>query len=785
MPLLSIWADSVERLKRNVAGSPATVLRQIGAWAERVGLARKLAVLLAAAALLSGIATYAAISGPTTFGADPHVVVILLNVDLVLLLVLTALIARHIVAVWARRRRGLAGAQLHIRLVVLFSAVAVTPAIIVAVFSALFLNFGVQNWFSERVSTALDESLRVAQAYLREHQQTIRADVLAMANDINRQAPAVAQNPNLLQTVVGTQAVLRSLTEAVVFDDTGRIWGRAGLSFALELEPLPERALEQARDGDVAVMTSENDDRVRALVQLDRFIGLFLYVGRYVEPRVVGHMTRTQDAVNAYRRLEGESSSLQIRFALLFVVVALLLLLAAVWIGLAMATRLARPISGLIAASERIRAGDLSARVPEGATGDELESLSRAFNRMTSQIEGQRGELVEANRQLDIRRHFTEAVLAGVSAGVIGLDAHGRINLPNRSAANLLSLELDRHIGQKLADIVPEMAELIERAAKRPERLAQSQVVVESNRRRRTLLVRIAADIEADELRGYVVTFDDVTELLNAQRKAAWADVARRIAHEIKNPLTPIQLSAERLKRRYLREIASDPDTFVACTDTIVRQVADIGRMVDEFSAFARMPAPVMKPENLLELCREALVLQRQAHPDIRYSTDLPATPVLLRCDARQLRQAVTNLLKNALEAIEARLLPEDGHALPPGTIGLRVVVEAEQIIVEVSDNGRGFPLDEQRERLTEPYVTTRTKGTGLGLAIVKKIMEDHGGDVVLEDREGGGACVRLVFSTGQGLCDSPPAESQDAVKEQPSDDAKSKASELTMAHGS
>ncbi|MSP89002.1 MAG: PAS domain-containing sensor histidine kinase [Alphaproteobacteria bacterium] len=761
----------------NAAASPSSLPQQFAAWAERVGLARRLALALTLAAIVSGIATYGAISGQAPFGPDPHMVVILLNIDLVLLLVLAALIARHMVGVWVQRRRGLAGARLHIRLVVLFSAVAVTPAIIVAVFSALFLNFGIQSWFSERVSTALDESLQVAQAYLREHQQTVRADALAMANDLNRQAFALAENPVLLNRVVSAQAAVRSLTEAVVFDDTGRLWARAGLSFSLEFEPLPERALATAREGDVALLTSENDDRVRALVQLDRYIGLFLFVGRYVEPRVVGHMTRTQDAVNAYKRLEVERSRLQILFSLLFVVVALLLLLAAIWVGLDMATRLARPISGLIAAAEKVRAGDLGARVPEGATGDELESLSRAFNRMTSQIEGQRAELVEANRQLDIRRHFTEAVLAGVSAGVIGLDVQGRINLPNRSAATLLSIDLDAVIGQALADVVPEMAELVDKAAKRPERLAQSQIVVERDRRQRTLLVRIAADIEAEGLRGYVVTFDDVTELMSAQRKAAWADVARRIAHEIKNPLTPIQLSAERLKRRYAKEIVSDPETFIACTDTIVRQVADIGRMVDEFSAFARMPAPVMRPENLNELCRESLFLQRQAHSEVSFSNDLPKSPVLLRCDARQIRQSVTNLLQNALDAIEGRPAPADGGALPPGAVALRLAVEEGQVVIEVGDNGRGFPTDESRERLTEPYVTTRTKGTGLGLAIVKKIMEDHGGDVVLEDRVGGGACVRLVFGPAEAENDTGIArhEREGAIN----------ANKLTMAHGS
>jgi two-component system nitrogen regulation sensor histidine kinase NtrY len=724
-------------------------------WARRVGLVSKLAVALAVAAVASVVATWTALRGLPPFDSRPHLDQLFLLLNLVLVLPLFAIVAWRLVQIWAERRRGLAGSRLHIRLVVLFSLVAVIPTIIVAVFSYLLFSFGVQAWFSERVRTALSGSLAVAEAYLHEHQQTIRADVATMASDLNRDAALLSVNPARLSQIVSAQTALRSLTEAVVFDGDGRILAKSGFSFALQLEPVPDWALRQARAGDVAVMTSDNDDRVRALIRLDRFGDVFLYAGRFVDPTVLTHMEQTQSAVAQYEKLEGERSTYQIAFSMVFFAVGVLLLSGAVWVGLHLATKMARPISALVAAAERVRGGDLAARVQEGEGDEEFGSLSRAFNRMTQQLQSQQSELIEANRQLDQRRRFTETVLSGVSAGVVGLDQHGRINLPNRSASHLLATDLDQLMGHPLVEVVPEMAELMDEAGRRPERLAQSQVQLVRGGRTRTLLVRIAAERAEGEVRGYVVTFDDITELVSAQRKAAWADVARRIAHEIKNPLTPIQLSAERLKRKYLKQITNDAETFTTCTDTIIRHVGDIGRMVDEFSSFARMPAPVVKEENLAEIVRHAAFLQKSASPDITVEVDLPSAPLRMACDARQVSQALVNLLKNAAESIHAR--PGDA---PPGHITVRAAELAGQIVLTVEDNGRGLPR-EGRERLTEPYVTTRAKGTGLGLAIVKKIMEDHRGELTLEDREGGGARVNLVF----GRIELPPPPTTTAVE--------------------
>jgi two-component system nitrogen regulation sensor histidine kinase NtrY len=726
--------DSIDR--------PLTLLRRIGAWGARTGLERKLALTLVLASLLSGLATYGAITGYIDSPPDPRTILLLLLLDLILLLLLVVVVARRLVVLWLERRRGMAGARLHARLVLWFSLGAVTPTIVLAVFSALFLNIGMAGWFSTEVRTAIRDSLFVAQAYLQEHQQQLGTDVVGLAEDLRRESLFLNGSREEFEQQLGIQATLRGLDEAVVLSADKEVVARAGYSLLLEFDATPpDWAMERARSGQVAIMPSDTGDRVRAVIQLDPFADSYLYVGRMIDPRVLAHLDKSRGAALTYEKLEGRRSGLQITFALIFVVIALLVLFAAVWLAIAFGTQLVRPITSLAAAAERVGAGDLSARVAEGA-GDELGTLSSAFNRMTGQLASQQAALVAANAELDERRRFTELVLSGVSAGVIGLDHEARIELPNRSASELLATDLSQRVGQPLAEIVPEAAELLALARQRAPRSTERQISVVRGAETRTLLVRVAAEEEPSGLVGFVVTFDDVTELLSAQRKAAWADVARRIAHEIKNPLTPIQLSAERLKRKYLKEITSDPETFTVCTDTIVRQVGDIGRMVDEFSSFARMPAPVKKPEDLVQIGRQAVFLQQSAHPQIEYRTRFPDPPPVLPCDGRQISQALTNLLQNAADSIEARRAEGRDE---PGVIELIIEVERRRVVVTVEDNGRGLPAH-QRERLTEPYVTTRAKGTGLGLAIVKKIMEDHDGNLVLDDRSGGGAAVRLVF---------------------------------------
>ncbi|SDB49296.1 sensor histidine kinase NtrY-like [Belnapia rosea] len=718
-------------------------------------LGRGMTLGLAVGALLLGIATFSVLSDGSPLGpTKPGVVVGLVLVNLAVLLLLMASLAGRLVRVWAERRRGSAGSRLHVRLVLLFGVVAVVPAMLVAAFAALFFNLGIETWFSDRVRTALEASLQASRGYLEEHRNTIRGDAIAMAADLSRARVLLPDNGLAFARVLATHTALRNLTEAVVFDPaTQQVIAHAGYTTSFTLDPPPEDAIAQARLGDVAVLPA--DDRVRAVVALDFGEGWMLLIGRPLDAMVLSHQQSVEKSVAEYVELDNNRSGLQITFVMIFAIAALLVLLAAVLIGLVLANQLARPIGRLIVAAERVRGGDLSTRVEEVAADEEIASLARAFNRMTNQLAAQRSELLQAYRQIDERRRFIETVLAGVSAGVVGLETDGRINLPNRRASELLGIDLDAAIGRPMSEVAPEFAPLLAPGALSSadggmDRSRTAEIRIGPPSHRRTLLAQIGEERQAGgggEISGFVVTFDDITELLSAQRKAAWADVARRIAHEIKNPLTPIQLSAERLKRRYLKQISNDPETFVACTDTIVRQVGDIGRMVDEFSAFARMPQPVIRPEDLSQVLREALVLQRDAHPGIAYRIELPgevegdrpARGPVIPCDRRLLGQALTNLLMNAADAVTMRAQAEREAGTEPGPllghITVRIEPGEETVAIAIEDDGIGLPQGDERDRLAEPYVTHKPKGTGLGLAIVKKIMEDHGGRLGLEDR--------------------------------------------------
>lgn len=716
----------------------------------RLGQSRRFAFGLVAAAFISVTATYLAMTGTAPFRPEPRLILILLNIDLVLVLLLATLVARKLVQIWVERRRGVAGAKLHTRMVLMFSLVAVTPAIVVAVFSALFLHFGIQGWFSDRIRTAVEESMVIADAYLKEHQELIRADVLATTADLQRFGVNFSTTPERISDMLTDQALARGLPEVMMIDGSGQIIAQSEYSFSYDTDQasIPPEVFDQAREKDVVLMIGNSDNRIRALAKIPSFIDAFLLVGRFVDPNVLDRIDKARRAVDAYESLEGERSGIVITFVMIFVLISVVLLLAAVTLGLMVATRLVQPVSELIKGAERVRDGDLSFRVPLDGQGDELEALSRAFNRMTAQLETQRNELVAANRLNDERRRFTEAILGGVTAGVIGLDPDRKIDLPNRSASDLLVIDLDGYLGQELTFVIPEFAPLFDDFNRDGDRSKPRQIEIRRDGVNLTLLARVTAEWADDgTVFGYVVTFDDVTELQTAQRMAAWADVARRIAHEIKNPLTPIQLSAERLKRRYLKQIEDDQEVFKTCTDTIIRQVSDIGRMVDEFSSFARMPSPKMRMENLSELVKSAVFLQKQAHSNVTYDFDHTGIEDLqISCDAHQVNQCLINTLKNAAEAIEGREKPQDGE-LPRGRIEISITVSPnnQRVFVAVSDNGKGLPA-EHRERLTEPYVTTRSKGTGLGLAIVKKIMEDHGGELILSDGVESGATITLSF---------------------------------------
>jgi len=687
------------------------------------------------AAILSGFATYTVMT-QTPEATDT--VFWLVNLNIGLLLILGVLIARQIIRLWAERKQGLAGSQLHVRLVVVFGLLTVVPAILMTVFSAAFFYFGVQAWFSDRVSTAVNESLVVAEAYLDEHTQTMRADVLAMANDLNREASLLGDSPESMKKVVQTQSLLRNLSEVLVFTSSGRVLGRSHLTFSLEFDPIPESILKRADGGEVVILNDAHTmaaDRVRALIKLDQYVDTYLLVGRLIDEKVIGHLNNAKDAVDGYTELEGRRSSFQLTITFMFLAVALLLLLAAAWFGLVFAGQLVRPISQLIAASERVRSGDLSARVNHADKEDELGILGFSFNRMTSQLEDQREDLVKANRQIDERRRFTEAILASTSSGIVGLDSNHLITLANPVAASLFGLEYDQVIGQKISDVLPQAEDLFSKLVD----TSKAHEIEYTNKKGAhcILSLRVTKEI-TDYAESFVLTFDDVSPLVAAQRKAAWSDVARRIAHEIKNPLTPIQLSAERLNKKYLPQITEDREAFERCTDTIIRQVGQIGRMVKEFSDFARLPEPIKSKNDIVKICREALVFQREIYPNIDFDYDTSTQNIISTCDEGQISQVLNNTLLNAVQAINEN---QD-----TGEIRLDLTKDKGYVSIKITDNGPGLPKD-KLAKLTEPYVTTRKKGTGLGLAIVKKILDDHNGSLTLGNREDGkGAEITMQF---------------------------------------
>ncbi len=741
---VSLWYA----LERSVFGRKRSWAGKFGRFFFRRGWSGKFAIILLFAIIASGIATYAALSEAPPFGNDPNAVIWLLNLDLVILLMLVGLIARRFAKLLSGRRKGLAGSKLHMRLVVIFSVMAAAPAIIMAIFSTFFFHFGVQAWFSDQVKTAVESAQIVAESYLEEHQQIIKADILAMANDLDRQSALYYEEFDKFEGYLETQSFARNLSEVMIFNGSGKILARTGLTFTLTFEGLPNYVLEQAKDGEVVVMTGEFEDRVRALVKLTNYSDAYLFVGRMVDPAVLTQIDKTNKAATAYTTLSEKTSGLMLTITLIFMVVAFMFLLAATWFGILLARQLVTPIGSLITVSDRVRAGDLTARVQEGEQIEEFDYLAKSFNRMTMQIQEQREEALSANRQLEQRRRFTEAVLAGVTAGVVGVDAKGAVTLANASAAEMFGMDQDKVIGRNIGDIVQDIEPLLEQAQQKTGKIVQSEIHMLSKRdmTRRTLLVRISVD----ENKAAVLTFDDITDLQAAQRNIAWSDVARRIAHEIKNPLTPIQLSAERLKRKYMKEVTSDPETFAECTDTIIRHVGDIGRMVNEFSDFARMPEPVMKEENVPLHIRQTLTLQKEAHGDIDFKMTDNCGDLNILCDVQQIRQAFTNLVQNAIDSIH-----EKG-----GQKRLNVLITYdnanENCVISIADSGLGLPKGEEVSRLTEPYVTHKARGTGLGLAIVKKIMEDHGGRLVLgatewvKSLEGwsdlGGATVSLVL---------------------------------------
>jgi len=674
--------------------------------------------------------------GPFDMGASAPELRFILLADLVYVLVVAALVLGQLGRLIAARRAKSAGSRLHLRLIGVFTFLALLPTVIVAVFAVLTLNIGLEGWFSDRVRQVVGTSLSAAEAYEQEHREDLEEDarVLARFLDNSRKVVFFLNDAELRQMLAqGQSQIQRGLREAYVIDGTGEIRARGERSYLFDYErPTDEQIAEATQTGFVIIRDWDNNE-FRALVRLNAFVDRFLYVSREVDGQILNLLDDTKQTVVLYQQLENERGRVLFEFGLLYVGFAVILILAAVWLGLWFAERLSRPVGRLTTAAQRVGTGDLDVHVVEEEGDDEIAMLGRYFNQMTRQLKAQRQALLDNTRQIEARRRLFDSVLSSVTSGVVGLDPDGRVTFVNRSAKRLLDWSGDEKTALALEVAVPEFGPLFEGLKTSANGIAQGEVKVARQGRLEHLLVRMGTRTQADGgLEGYVVAFDDVTDLVSAQRMAAWGDVARRIAHEIKNPLTPIQLSAERIKRKFAPRLGEDDsDKLESMTDVIVRQTNDLRRIVDEFSKFARMPEPDRHSEDMVQIVADAVLLQQTGQPGVVVKSDLPEGPVTAEVDATMLSQALTNLIKNAGEAIESLQRRGAPEGFTP-EIRVRLSQTEEGCEITIADNGIGLPED--RASLFEPYVTTRDEGTGLGLPIVKKIIEEHGGSLSLQD---------------------------------------------------
>ncbi len=746
-----------------IADTPAASFDPSLAESKGQSLWRFVAPFAVGVALLSACLTFVVLTGLTRIEPTREVVLSFILINAATILVLVSIIIREIWQVMQARRRGRAAARLHIQIVSLFSVIAVLPAVLVAIVANVTIDRGFDRLFSGPTREVIQNSLIVAHAYMQEHAQLIRGDILGMANDIAHARPLFDQDRGTFRELLTASAASRNLPGAMLIDKDRNVLETAqtGIQQAFTT-PAPE-FLSNIDETEPQIAVFPEANYVAAVVRLRAFNDTFLYVARLLDPHVVAQLRQTEASVAEYAELEQRRLGLQVNYALIFAVIALTILMASILIGLNFANWLVAPIRRLMSAANIVSTGDLHVQVPVHRSEGDLAQLGKTFNKMTQELRTQRDELVSASDLIDSRRRFIEAVLSSASAGIIGVDASGSVGILNRSAEKLIGHAESETLGHPLSDVLPELDDMMKTAREGTQRLVQGQITITRDARERNLSVRVSAEQTSQSRDSYIITLDDITELVSAQRTSAWADVARRIAHEIKNPLTPIQLSAERIRRKFGKVITEDKAIFEQCTDTIVRQVDDIRRMVDEFSRFARMPKPVIEGEDVADTVRQVVFLMRVGHPDIDIEAEIKDEPMRAQFDRRLISQALTNIIKNATEAIEA--VP--GEELGRGRIDVIAARDNDDLVIDVIDNGIGLPKV-GRARLLEPYVTTREKGTGLGLAIVGRVLEDHGGRIELNDaadiRPGvRGAWVRLRFAIS-GL--APTVEAKGPVHE-------------------
>ena len=698
---------------------------------------------------LLAIATYLFL-GPFNVAGQSAWLRLFLLLDLIYVLLIVGIVLVRILYVLSQRRSRLAGSKLHFRLASVFTTMSLLPTITVAVFATISINLGLEAWFSERVQSVVGASLSAARSYVDEQQIALVEDISSVADDLLnfKRNKTFIENDELRNELANRQLELqRGLKEAFILDGSGNIELRGERSYLFDFEKPDQQDLNLAVS-DVLLIDDFDNNELRALVYLEGFGDRFLYVTREVDGKLFNLLDETQKTAVLYQQMESDRTAFLLNFAVLYFALALLLIVSSVLFALWFAERLSKPIGRLAAAANRVGAGELTTQVIEDEGDDEIAQLGRYFNQMTKQLKRQRDTLIENTEHIEERTRLFDSVLSSVTSGVIVLDPDGIINFANNSAKTLLNYESQDITNNLLSDIFPELINLFKSLKDTGADNLQSEIKLVQATGLENFLVRMATMNEDEKLKGYVVAFDDITKLVSAQRSAAWGDVARRIAHEIKNPLTPIQLSAERIRKKFSPLLGSDSDTLQQMVEVITRQTEDIRRIVDEFSKFARMPEVKRKNEDICALITSIITLQQAGQPLVTINLSKPKNPIVISIDATLINQAITNIIKNAGEAIDARKKEGLANYDINGVINVMIKENAESVVIDISDNGVGWPED--RSRLFEPYVTTRDKGTGLGLAIVKKIVEEHGGVMRLEDSNPSenseivGACISI-----------------------------------------
>ncbi len=719
--------------------------------------------IIVIAALLSALATFVILAGLTPIEPTETVTYSLLSINGVLALFLLLMVLRQGIKLYRARRAGVAATRLHVRFVMIFAAIATVPVVVVALVASMTLQRGLDPWFSGWINNLLDNTVEIAHAYRELQCRTLARETTVMAADLDRVRALYEADRPVFREFMQSRSIFLGFPVAMIVEPDGTVVERIdNLPIQGALIPSPAE-LADADTEDALCLVPAEGELLHAVLRLGAHNDRILVVTRLMDRRALDFPEEAEAGISYYRVLEQMSVVMQVALAAMFAIVTVIILLSSVWFGLTYANAFVVPIRRLINATRQVATGNFYVQVPIRKKEGDLASLSETFNQMTSELRSQHDSLTAASDQIDRRRRFTEAVLSGVSAGVIGVDGAGRVTIANPTAQAMFAMNADDIVDRDARSALPELAPLIEEAAQSRHRALNQQISINRNGRERMLNVRVTREQAQSEDRGLVITLDDITDLVTAQRTSAWADVARRIAHEIKNPLTPIQLSAERIRRKYGKVITSDREVFDQCTDTIVRQVDDIKRMVDEFSSFARMPKPTIGRDDLVDTIRQVVFMMRIGYPNIVIRDVLPDHQILAAFDRRLLAQALTNIVKNAAEGIAALAESEsvDGEIV----VSLRRDGEG-LAVIDVDDNGKGFP-SENRARLLEPYMTTRDGGTGLGLPIVGKIFEEHGGGVELLDNPAGrGARVRLWFplERPETVEDAPPGAERKSV---------------------